>query len=322
MTQKTGILITNLGTPDAPTPKAVRAYLKEFLSDPRVIDLPRWKWWPILNLIILNIRPKRSARNYQKVWTAQGSPLLVQSQALLAALQLALPDLPIALGMRYGQPSLKQGLLELRKAGAQRIIILPLYPQYSATTTATTFEAALAAMRPCPAVPELHFLRDYHDHPLYIQALKTSILTFWQTHGTPDKLMLSFHGLPQRYIKQGDPYLAQCQRTTQLLAEALQLNPDQFILSFQSRVGREPWLQPYTDDALTQLAQSGTERIHVICPGFACDCLETLEEINLNYRKVFLKAGGKAFEYIPCLNTETTHIALLKDLLYNLAYGH
>ena len=304
MNTKAGVLITNLGTPDAPTPKAVRAYLKEFLSDPRVIDLPRWKWWPILNLIILNIRPRRSARNYQKVWTDQGSPLLVQSQTLLEALRTALPDTPIALGMRYGTPSLKQGLLELRKAGVQRVIVLPLYPQYSATTTATTFEAIMSTLKPCPALPELHFLRDYHDHPLYIQALKDSILAFWKIHGTPDKLMLSFHGLPQRYITQGDPYLSQCQRTTQLLTEALGLRPDQFILSFQSRVGREPWLQPYTDQALMQLAKSGTANIHVICPGFACDCLETLEGLNLNYREVFLQAGGKHFELLYNLVNE------------------
>ncbi len=315
MNKTTGILISNLGTPDAPTPQAVRRYLKAFLSDPRVIDLPRWKWWPILNLIILNIRPKRSARNYQKVWTEHGSPLLVESQALVQALRQALPDTPIALGMRYGNPSLKQALLELRKAGAQRLVILPLYPQYSATTTATTFEATISALRPCPALPEIHLLSDYHDHPLYISALKNSVLDFWQKHGRPDKLMLSFHGLPERYIRQGDPYLAQCQRTTQLLTEALNLQADEFIMSFQSRVGREPWLQPYTDIALTELAQQGTQKIHVICPGFACDCLETLEEINLNYRKVFLEAGGQTFEYIPCLNASASQLQLLQALL-------
>ena len=314
MNKKTGVLLSNLGTPDAPTPKAVRAYLKDFLSDPRVIDLPRWKWWPILNLIILNIRPRRSARNYQKIWTAEGSPLLVHSLALRDALQQALPDMPIALGMRYGKPSIKQALLELRKANIERLIVLPLYPQYSATTTATTFEAVMRAFNPCPALPEIHLIRDYHDHPLYIAALKESVETFWQKNGRPDKLLLSFHGLPQRYITQGDPYLSQCQRTTDLLVKALNLRPDEYIMSFQSRVGLEPWLQPYTDEALTQLAQTGTQKIQVLCPGFACDCLETLEEININYRKLFLNAGGKIYDFIPCLNSGNKNTELIIKL--------
>ncbi|MCX7123158.1 MAG: ferrochelatase [Gammaproteobacteria bacterium] len=322
MNKKTGILISNLGTPVAPTQKAVRAYLKEFLSDPRVIDLPRWKWWPILNFIILNIRPKRSARNYQKVWTPEGSPLLVHSQAVAEALQKTLPDTPIALGMRYAQPSLKHALLALRKANIERLIVLPLYPQYSATTTATTFEAVMTALRRCPALPEIHLIRDYHDHPLYIAALKESVLSFWQKNGRADKLMLSFHGLPQRYITQGDPYFSQCQRTTQLLTEALNLKPDEYIMTFQSRVGFEPWLQPYTDHALIHLAQSETKKIQVICPGFACDCLETLEEININYRQLFLNAGGQQFDYIPCLNQNAAHIALLLELVQKNPYNH
>jgi ferrochelatase len=320
MNKKTGILLTNLGTPSAPTPRAVRAYLKEFLSDRRVIDLPRWKWWPILNLIILNIRPKRSARNYAKIWTKEGSPLLLESQALCQSLRQAQPDLPIALGMRYGQPSLTEGLLELRRAGVEEIIVLPLYPQYSATTTATTFEAVIAALKYCPALPEIHLIRDYHDHPLYIEALRHSVEQFWQKHGRPNKLVLSFHGLPQRYINQGDPYLKQCQRTTQLLVEALQLKTDEYLLTFQSRVGREPWLQPYTDEALEQLGQNHTEAVQVICPGFACDCLETLEEINLNYREVFLHAGGRSFNYIPCLNHSPEQITLLLELVQKRLY--
>ena len=321
MNKKIGILINNLGTPDAPTPKAVRRYLKEFLSDRRVIDLPRWKWWPILNLIILNIRPKRSAHNYQKVWTSEGSPLLVHSLALRDALRQALPDTPIALGMRYGNPSLKHALLELRRAQVEKLIVLPLYPQYSATTTATTFEAVISALKRCPALPEIHLIRDYHDHPLYIQALKQSVDAFWQKHGRADKLMLSFHGLPQRYITQGDPYFSQCQRTAQLLTDALSLKPDEWIMSFQSRVGREPWLHPYTDEALTQLPQSGTQSIQVLCPGFACDCLETLEEINLNYRTLFLKSGGQHFDYIPCLNDTNSQITLLLELVKQKPYN-
>ncbi len=312
---KTGILLSNLGTPDAPTPRAVRAYLKEFLSDRRVIDLPRWKWWPILNGIILNIRPRRSARNYQKIWTEAGSPLLNHSLALRDALQKALPDTPIALGMRYGKPSLKEALLQLRQAKIERLIILPLYPQYSATTTATTFEAVMRAFKHCPALPEMHFIRDYHDHPLYIQALQQSVEDFWQTHGRGDKLLLSFHGLPERYVQQGDPYLAQCQRTAQLLAEALNLKPEEWQMSFQSRVGLEAWLQPYTDATVKNLAQNGCAHLQMLCPGFACDCLETLEEINLGARQLFLNAGGQRFEYIPCLNTQTPQVLLLQKLL-------
>lgn len=315
MNKKIGILLTNLGTPDAPSFWPVRRYLREFLSDPRVIDLPRWKWWPILNLIILSIRPARSAKNYQKIWTPQGSPLLLESQKILNKLKAALPGTPIALGMRYGNPSLKSALLELRQAKIEKLVILPLYPQYSATTTATSLDKVIDLMHQCPAVPEIHMINDYHDHPLYIQSLQNSIEQHWQTHGKPQKLVLSFHGLPQRYVDRGDPYYQQCLNTSTLLRQALNVDEDFILMTFQSRVGLEEWLKPYTIETLQNLPKQGISSIQVVCPGFACDCLETLEEINIQNRKAFLEAGGKEFDYIPCLNDSDEAIKLYSTLI-------
>ncbi len=285
MTQK-GVLLTNLGTPDAPTFFAVRRYLKEFLSDPYVIDLPKWKWWPILNLVILNIRPFRSAKNYQKIWTDQGSPLLINMQKIQSKLQQALPDRAIGLFMQYGRP--KDALDGIK---------LPLYPQYSRTT-----------YRDLPDT-------SYHDHPLYIQALADSVRTFWDQYGKPQKLLLSYHGLPQRYVDQGDPYYDQCLTTSCLLRKALGVDEDFAIMSFQSRVGAEEWLKPYTLETLKSMPQQGVDNVQVICPGFACDCLETLEEINIQNRTLFLTNGGKRFAYIPCLNDSPQQITLLLDLI-------
>jgi ferrochelatase len=284
-----GILLSNIGSPETPSFWAVRRYLKEFLSDPKVIDLPRWKWLPILHLIILNIRPFKSAHNYQKIWMPEGSPLLVWSQRITGKLQVALPDRPIALGMSYGKPSLTDARRELERQGVKEIIHLPLYPQASKTTGG----------------------EGYHDHPLYIAALKNAVEAHWARQGRKEKLLLSYHGLPERYIAQGDPYLAQCEETTSLLAQALGLGSEEYLMSFQSRVGLEKWLRPYTHDVLRDWAQFGVRSVDVICPGFSCDCLETLEEINIRYREQFMQAGGKVFEYIPCLNDSDKHVQLL-----------
>lgn len=309
---KTGVLISNLGTPDAPTFWAVRRYLKVFLSDPYVIDLPRWKWLPILNLIILNIRPFRSAKIYRKVWTAQGSPLLVNSEKIREKLEAALPNIPVALGMRYGRPSLKTALQILKEQGVERIIVLPLYPQYSRSTAATTF---------AELPPDCVLIQDYHQHPLYIKALKESIEAFWAEHGKPEKLLFSYHGLPARYVEQGDPYYQQCVETTRLLRIALNVDADFALMSFQSRVGFEQWLSPYTIETVENLAKKQVKNLQVICPGFSCDCLETLEEIDLLNREAFLEHGGENYAYIPALNASDAAIALFKDLIFNTPHN-
>lgn len=288
----TGILLSNIGSPEAPCFWAVRRYLKEFLSDPRVIDLPRWKWLPLLHLVILNLRPFKSAAAYRKIWTPEGSPLLGIMERLRVKLQAALPDVPVALGMTYGQPSLATARQALARQGVTEIIHLPLYPQASNTTGGA----------------------GYHNHPLYIAALKNAVEAHWAKQGRRAKLLLSYHGLPERYIAQGDPYLTQCEETTKLLAEALGLQPDQYLMSFQSRVGLETWLRPYTHEVLRDWAQSGIHSVEVICPGFACDCLETLEEVNIRYRELFMKAGGCEFAYIPCLNDSPDQVRLLRAL--------
>ncbi len=311
-----GILLTNLGTPDAPHPSAIRRYLKEFLSDPLVVDTPRWLWWPILYGIILPLRPHKAAKAYQKIWTKAGSPLRVISVLQTQVLQQQLgTSTTVALGMRYGDPNIAAGLAQLQQAGVDKIIVLPLYPQFSHTTTTSTFDAVNSALQTWPTTPELSLIQDYHDHPAYITALADSIRTHWQTHAQADLLLMSFHGIPQRYCDEGDPYYTQCLRTAECLAEALSLTETQWKISFQSRVGREPWLLPYTQQSLEKLAQQGTQSVHVICPGFSADCLETLEEIAMENRDTFLQSGGKEFHYIPCLNAQSDHIELFKQLI-------
>lgn len=316
---KIGILVTNLGTPDAPTPKALRRYLQEFLWDPRIVDLPRPLWWMILQVILL-LRPKRSAAAYSKVWTENGSPLLHISQQQAKAISDTLSaeisyPVVVELGMRYGNPSIASALNRLREANAQRILILPLYPQYSSSTTASTFDAVATAVKRWRWVPELRMINGYHDQAEYINALATSIEEAWQKKGKPQKLLFSFHGTPKRFLTTGDPYFCFCQATARRVAEKLQLNNDEWLLTFQSIFGREEWLKPYTIETLRELPNSGIKHVDIICPGFSADCLETLEEIEEENRHAFMDAGGEHYHYIPALNDRADHIAALNALI-------
>ncbi|MBI1732423.1 MAG: ferrochelatase [Gammaproteobacteria bacterium] len=318
---RTGVLLTNLGTPDAPTTPAVRRYLTEFLSDRRVVELPPWLWRPILHGIVLRIRPRKSAAAYTRIWSDAGSPLLAISKRQTAAVDRALerryPDTAIvtALGMRYGSPSIASALEYLRAANVQRLLVFPLYPQYSAATTGSTFDAVADALKGRRRVPELRFINHYHDDTLYIAALADSVLRHQAVHGRPDRLLISFHGLPKHYVAAGDPYSEHCQMTTRLLAAQLGLNTDQCAVSFQSRFGPREWLKPYTDKLLLQWVRSGITNVQVLCPGFSADCLETLEEIGMLNREQFLKHGGKQFSYIPALNDGPAHIAVLAGII-------
>lgn len=324
---KIGILLINLGTPDAPTASALRAYLAEFLADPRITEMPRWLWWLILHGIILRIRPHKSALKYQKVWTETGSPLLTISQAQKQALEIALksyfPDIPIqiSLAMRYGNPSISSALEELRQANARQILILPLYPQYSATSTASAFDAVSDVFKSWRWLPDIRFISNYHDQIYYINALAIQIKNYWDKQGKADKLLFSFHGIPKRFFLAGDPYYYQCQKTARLVAEKMGLEKEEWQLVFQSRFGREEWLKPYVDYELVELAKTGTKRVDIICPGFAVDCLETLEEINRENRQIFLQAGGKEFHYIPALNDNLEHIQALAELIKQHTQG-
>jgi len=317
---RTGILLVNLGTPDAPDRASVRRYLKEFLSDPRVVEGPRLPWWLVLNLIILNTRPGRSAKAYQKVWTEQGSPLLSISREQEAALRASLAGqfgdhVRVELAMRYGSPSIESGLAALREQGVRRILVLPLYPQYSATTTASIFDEVTDQVRKWRWLPELRFINHYHDEPAYIAALADSVRKWREEHGDAERLMMSFHGIPQDYFEKGDPYFCECQKTGRLLAESLGLQENEWQLTFQSRLGPRQWLQPYTDHTLEQMGKDGVKSVQVLCPGFSADCLETLEEIAMENRDVFLEAGGERYEYIPCLNADKAHIDMLTGLV-------
>ena len=313
---RTGILLANLGTPDAPDRVSVRRYLKEFLWDPRVVEMSRPLWWLILNGIILNTRPQRSAHAYASVWSEQGSPLLAISQAQHRRLAEVMgPDIRVELAMRYGRPAIASGLEALRRAGARRILVLPLYPQYSGTTTASVFDTVTAEIRRWRWIPELRFVNQYHDDAGYIQALADSVQAFQETNGRPDQLIMSFHGLPQAYCEAGDPYYCHCQKTARLLAERLQLASADYQVTFQSRLGVKAWLKPYTDETLKALPAQGVRRVQVICPGFSADCLETLEEVAMENRDFFLGAGGESYQYIPCLNDSAGHIRFLRDLI-------
>jgi ferrochelatase len=315
-----GVLVANLGTPDAPTAAAVRRYLAEFLADPRVVEMPRALWWPILHGVVLRVRPARSARAYQAVWTQRGSPLLDISQRLADALGERLREtLPgpvhVALGMRYGSPSIPAALARLRAAQCRRLLVLPLYPQYSATTTASAFDAVTSELATWRWVPELRTVNQYHDASAHIEALAQSVRDHWARHGRPDRLLFSFHGIPKDYFLAGDPYYCQCRKTARLVTEALDLPSDAWGLSFQSRVGAKEWLKPYTDETLKAWGAEGVGSVQVLCPGFAVDCLETLEEIAVENRDYFLRAGGRDYGYIPALNDCEAQVQALADLV-------
>jgi len=317
-----GILLTNLGTPDAPTTKALRAYLKEFLWDPRVVEQPRWLWWLALNGVILNLRPAKSAEAYRKVWTDEGSPLLAISKKQRHKLDLVLREklgdhVHVELAMRYGNPSIESALEALRNKNCSKIIVLPLYPQYSATTTASTFDAVADVLKTWRRIPGLQLIDSYYDHPAYIQALTQSVQKYWQQHGEPERLLMSYHGIPERYVNSGDPYSCHCHKTAALLREQLGLGEDRAYLTFQSRFGREPWLQPYTDATLKAWGEEGVSSVDVICPGFSADCLETIEEVAMENRDYFLEAGGQQYRYIPALNDDDAHIEALSQIIMN-----
>jgi ferrochelatase len=314
------VLLVNLGTPGAPTAAAVRDYLAEFLSDRRVIDYPRWLWWPILHGAILRVRPRASARAYAKIWTPQGSPLRVYSLALADKLA-ADSGRRVVLAMRYGEPGIRAAIAKLLGDGVHRLLLLPLYPQYSATSTASAFDAVFAALGQQRRLPEVRSINDYHAAPEYIAALAQSVERYWLTHGRGERLLLSFHGIPLRYVDAGDPYREQCMVTAELLRERLGMTQATLNVVFQSRVGREKWLAPYTDETLARLARDGARHVQVMCPGFAVDCLETLEEIAIRGREQFIAAGGQRLDYIPALNDGAAHVRLLRALIERHTQG-
>ena len=317
---KVGVLITNLGTPEAPTAPALRTYLREFLSDPRVIEVPRLLWWLILHGVILRVRPRKSAEAYKSVWTESGSPLALHTASQAEALQKRMHEkygdqLMLTWGMRYGKPSISHRLHSMLDQGVRKVLVLPLYPQYSASTTGSTFDAIAKDFTQRRWIPDLRFVSQYSDHPLYIDALAASIRRHWQTHGRPDKLVFSYHGIPLRYFKNGDPYHCFCHKTTRLVAEKMNLAQSEYLTTFQSRFGREEWMKPYTDETMKALPSENNHHVQVICPGFSADCLETLEEIAVENKEYFIEAGGETFSYIPALNSEELHINALENIL-------
>lgn len=320
-TGRTAVLLVNLGTPTAPNAGAVRRFLREFLSDPRVVEIPRIIWWPILYGIVLTLRPRKTAAKYASIWTERGSPLMVFSRQQAVLLRGYLGerglDVDVALAMRYGEPSVAAVMQQLQQNKVERLLVLPMYPQYSATTTASVFDAIVDALKKTRNVPELRWVKNFHNHAAYIDALKRSVLDHWRKFGTlarSDRLVVSFHGIPKRSVLRGDPYYSECQTTGRLLAESLGLNQGEYLITFQSRFGRAEWLQPYTAPSLRKLAAEGAARVDLICPGFATDCLETLEEIAIEGKHEFLSAGGKQFHYIACLNDAPAFITALADL--------
>ena len=315
-----GVLIVNLGTPSSPSAADVRRYLREFLWDPRVVEVPRPLWWLILHGFILRFRPSRSARAYRKVWTADGSPLLLHSRAVADSVQDSLGErvagpVNVELAMTYGAPTIRSALAKLIERGSQRIVCLPLYPQYSGTTTGSVFDLVTRELQRQRWVPEFRFINHYHDAEGYIAASVQNIRDYWASHGRGDHLLFSFHGLPRKNLLRGDPYHCHCLKTARLIAESLGLNDDFWTVAFQSRVGREEWLRPYTDETIVALGEGGLQRLDVVCPGFAADCLETLEEIAMQNAGFFTEAGGGELHYIPCLNARDDHVAFLTRLI-------
>lgn len=320
------VVLVNLGTPNEPTPVSVRRFLAEFLADKRVIDAPRWLWLCILHGIILRIRPARVAKLYQSIWSAEGSPMraIGEAQATLLARHFSTQlgeSIPVRLAMTYGQPSLNEVLASFTRRKVSRIVILPLYPQYSSTTTAAVYDAMARYFATQKVIPQHCFVDQYATHAGYITALASSVQQHWQQHGQAERLVMSFHGIPQRYADEGDPYPQQCQQTAEALASMLGLSPEQWIMTFQSRFGPAQWVQPYTDETLTCLAKEGVKQVDVICPAFAADCLETLEEIAEENKDIFLQAGGESYRYIPALNTMPEHIEALAEIVLAQAKG-
>ena len=319
-TEKYGVLLVNLGTPDEPEPKAIRRYLAEFLSDKRVIDYPKWFWYPILFGVILPIRSRKIASAYRSIWTEQGSPLKVISERQLAALKKKYlereseENVHLELAMTYASPSIEKGLRNLTDKGINKIVVFPLYPQYSATTTAAIFDRVANVMKGYRYLPQLRYVPEYYAEPDYQTALVNSVERFWQKNGSCEHLLCSFHGIPERYVKNGDPYQTHCEGTKSALGEALGKGPDTLLMSYQSRVGKEQWLTPYTSEILSQLPAQGIKKLDVICPAFSVDCLETLEEIEEENKEIFLNAGGEQYRYIPALNDDAMHI----DMMYKL----
>ena len=318
--EKIGLLITNLGTPSAATPAALRKYFAEFLWDPRVVEYPRVLWWLILHLFILRVRPRIKAASYAKIWTPQGSPLMVYTQAQQRAIQdvfakqYGLGHIEIDFAMRYGQPSIESAVLNMQQKDVTHLLVLPLYPQYSGSTAGSTFDAVANTLSKLRWLPELRFINQYADDDGYINACAKTISNYWQQHRRGEKLIFSFHGLPKRFLLAGDPYHCQCHKTARLIAQKLQLNDNEWQLTFQSRFGREEWLQPYTFQTLEALAAEGIKSVDVFCPGFSADCIETLEEIDIENRDIFIAAGGEQFQYIPALNDGEEHINALAKL--------
>ncbi len=309
----TGVLVVNLGTPDDPTPASVRRYLAEFLSDTRVVEIPRLIWMLILHGIVLRVRPKKSAAAYQRVWSDEGSPLMAGSAGLTEGMKQKLQAMygdrvQIQLAMRYGNPSIEKGLADLQQAGAERVIVLPLYPQYSGATSGTVADEVFRQLMKMRWVPELHLLGPYHDDPAYLAAVADSIEQHWEHQDRGQKLVMSFHGMPRATLDKGDPYFCHCHKTARLLAEQLKLDPDQWEMAFQSRFGAAEWLQPYAAERWKALPGEGSKHITVVCPGFSIDCLETIDEIALEGKEEFMEAGGEGFDYVPCLNDSAAHV--------------
>jgi ferrochelatase len=319
-TRRTAVLLVNLGTPEAPTRAAVRRYLGQFLWDPRVVEIPRPVWWLILNLFVLNLRPAKSAAKYAKIWLPEGSPLKVHTERQSALLQGWLgasgqPDVAVAWAMRYGQPSIAEALDRLKAAGAERVLVVPAYPQYAASSTASVMDDVADWIKRTRNPLEIRFVKHFHDEPGYIASVTATVKEYWAANGRPDKLLMSFHGLPRRSLDLGDPYYCECQKTGRLVAENLGLSKDQYLITFQSRFGKAEWLQPYTQATLEKLGHEKTGRVDVICPGFVADCLETLEEIAMDCKEEFLACGGGEYHYIPAVNQRPDWIAALGGLV-------
>jgi protoporphyrin/coproporphyrin ferrochelatase len=316
---RTGILLVNLGTPAKPTPKALRRFLKEFLSDARVVEIPRLIWWALLHGIVLNTRPKKSAARYARIWTNEGSPLRVHTEAQAAAFKVKLAErirspFTVEYAMRYGAPTIASAVARLKEQHCDRILLFPLYPQYAAATTGSSHDALFACLMRYRNIPALRTVRHYHDHPAYIGALSQNVRDYWVKNGRPGMLLMSFHGVPQYTLEKGDPYHCECHKTARLLAVALGLEEKHYIVAFQSLFGRSEWVKPYTSLTLEKLAREGYSRVDVVCPGFSADCLETLEEIALEGKAMFMNSGGREFHYIPCLNERDDWISAMCDI--------